>query len=368
MNVLVLTPGGANLKFSLFGSARRAALCSGAHGGYFTEAPDVAAVLQRVREECNLTGSTPDLLAMPVPYGGETFKRAAVVDATVLDNLHELLPFSPMHLPQVLMLLEAAREVFPETPAVLTFGTSFFVDLPLREQRYGLDREQVPWLRRFAYQGLYHQAACEHVLRKRRAKEQVDAQPRILSICLENQPEAAAIIGRRPVMVTSGATPLEGLPGSTSCGELDGGIVLSLAQQLSWGPEQINRVLTQESGLLGLVGRPTNLKEVFSSTAADVQLARQVMEYRLLLAAGSAAAAMGGLDVIIFSGRWATVGQALGPHLVASLPASRAAHAHEVAWRCLRTPLARIVADLACAQALATRRQSRQRIGSRAMP
>ncbi len=172
-----------------------------------------------------------------------------------------------------------------------------------------------------------------------------------MSLCLENQPEAAAIIGNRPVMVTSGATPLEGLPGLTSCGELDGGIVIALAQKKLL-PEQINHLLTQESGLVGLVGRKTSWREVFHSEEPEAKLAREVVQYRMLQVAGAAAAAMGGLDVIIFSGRWAALASVLGPYLTWRLPAGSPPFGCRATWRRLRTPLNRIIADVAMAEIL----------------
>ena len=74
---------------------------------------------------------------------------------------------------------------------------------------------------------------------------------RIISICLEPQPEVAAVKGLRALMVTSGATPLEGIPGHTTCGQIDPSIVLTLSESAGWGPEKINTELTKQSGLLG---------------------------------------------------------------------------------------------------------------------
>jgi acetate kinase len=353
VNVLVFLSGRERIKYVLFKNGRRISQCAGFVPGNTPEPLELAAALEQIQADCAAAQAAPDVLATMLPYGGELFREPVVVDEPNLEQLQGLLGRAPLHLPRTLALLTACRQVFPGTPAVLAFGSSFFVDLPLREQRYALDSEKIPELRRFGYHGLFHQAACDYVLGRRRREGR--ARPRILSLCLENQPEAAAVIGRTPVMVTSGATPLEGLPGATSCGELDGGIVLALVQQLEWGPEQINRVLTQESGLLGLTGRAVTLKDVFTSTADDVALAREVMEYRFALVTGAAAAAMGGLDAIVFSGRWAAVGSILGPCLLSSLPAGKPPFGCRAAWHCLHRPLERILADVACAQWLRQR-------------
>ena len=89
----------------------------------------------------------------------------------------------------------------------------------------------------------------------------------ILSVCLEPRPELAACVGRRPVMVTGGNTPVEGLPGERSCGDLDPSVVLKLAHDTHWGPEEASRILTQESGLRGLAGRVVSLADVLQSRA-----------------------------------------------------------------------------------------------------
>ena len=148
-------------------------------------------------------------------------------------------------------------------------------------------------------------------------------------------------------MCTSGATPLEGLPGHTSCGELDPSIVLMLARKLKWGPEQINTVLTQQSGLLGLAGRPVMLDDVISPEAADLELARSVLKNRILSACGAGMAAMGGMDQIVFSGRFAQEGQILGPWLVTRLTFKGGNEHRPPEWLCFTESLDCVLAERA---------------------
>ena len=206
--------------------------------------------------------------------------------------------------------------MFPNTPAVLLFETAFFAELPRRESAYGIDQElsETLGLRRYGYYGLLHEAACEYAAREHRSRRPRST-GRALSICLEAHPEVAAVIGRRPLMCTSGATPLEGIPGHSSCGELDPSIALMLARKLKWGPEQINTVLTQQSGLMGLVGRPVMLDDVLAAEAGDLEPAKNLLQNRILMACGAGMAAMGGVDDIVFSGRFASAGLTLGPWL-----------------------------------------------------
>jgi len=160
------------------------------------------------------------------------------------------------------------------------------------------------------------------------------------------------------VLVTGGVTPLDGLPGQTMCGEIDPSIVLKLAQERGWGPEQIGRLLAEESGLLGLTGRPTTLPEVFAASDPESLFAREVLQYRILQACGAGIAAMGGLDTIVFSGRFAVVGETLGPWLQASLHLRDGDGPAHIDFRICRDSLDRILADLAATVALRWHRKS----------
>ena len=137
----------------------------------------------------------------------------------------------------------------------------------------------------------------------------VPGMPRILSICLEPRPELAAVCGLQPVMVTSGATPLEGLPGQTSCGELDPSIVIALATEHGWGAEQINTVLTQESGFKGLTGADATLETCTRPTTPPCAWPARSSSTASCWPCGAGMAAMGGLDAIVFSGRFVSLGQ-----------------------------------------------------------
>jgi acetate kinase len=164
-------------------------------------------------------------------------------------------------------------------------------------------------------------------------------------------------------MVTSGVTPLEGIPGETTCGELDPGVILALGRTMKWGPEQINEVLTHQSGLRGLVGWPVTLEEVFRSTSDDVKLARQVMEYRILQSCGAAVAAMGGVDVIVFSGRYAGLADILAPLLESRLKPRGPDRAPPTSV-CFGESIDRIMADTAIAEVRRHEAAARSRVSA----
>ncbi len=243
-----------------------------------------------------------DIVAVRGLYGGDRFSNPVFASDSVLADLTDLAPQAPLHVPHLIQLVKAARRAFPQTPVVLIFETAFFVSLPEREQRYAIAPELLDSrpLRRFGFHGIFHEAACLDA-----ARELGSPDSRVLSVCLEPRPELAACRGRRPLMVTGGSTPAEGLPGETSCGDLDPSVVLKLADDGHLGPEGASHLLTCESGLQGLAGRDVSLAEVLECAHDELQLARDVFLHCLLRACGAGIAAMGGLDAIVYSGRYA---------------------------------------------------------------
>ncbi len=244
----------------------------------------------------------PDVIAVRGLYGGARFARPVFASDSVLVDLMDLSPQAPLHVPHLIQLVKQARRAFPQAPVVLVFETAFFVPLPEREQRYAIAPELLDSrsLRRFGFHGIFHEAACMNA-----ARDLELADSRVLSICLEPRPELAACRGGRPVMVTGGSTPAEGLPGETSCGDLDPSVVLKLADDNRMGPEGAGRLLTRESGLQGLAGRDVSLAEVLQGDDDELQLARDVFLHCLLRACGAGIAALGGLDAIVYSGCYA---------------------------------------------------------------
>jgi len=358
MKILVMKAGRQRLHAAWFSDSDEMPLCR-AKANDYRGAQNAKAALAELIDQTYRNRTTPeipsqlDVIGIRLPFGGSTFTRPVMVDDAVMRQLDAIVPQAPLHLPPVMTLLETCRKVFPNVPVVLTFETSFFVNLPPREQRYAIDPD-IAELRRYGFHGIYHEAACHYVLSRQgyRTGERV---PRLLSVCLEARPEIAAVVGYRPLMVTSGCTPVEGIPGRGTCGEIDPSVVLILAQKMRWGPEQINEVLTRQSGLVGLVGRDTTLEEVLTSDVPEVQLAREVVRYRMLLSCGAGIAAMGGLDRIVFSGRYAALGKVLGPYFTANIRLNTHTDAQRQDWITFTKPLERIVADIVAATVLAHR-------------
>ena len=351
-DILILRPGRSKLSYACFVAGNREPALTVSGIDCRSAQNDQAAlktILAEIRENFRkVAGVMPAAIGVRGTFGGTLFSQPTRVNAKVIANLKHLMPQAPLHLPPLVNLVEACTECFSGTPVVLVFETAFFVNLPAKEQLYALEPglSASLELRRFGYHGLFHEAACLWVVRERLAKG-LEEPARILSVCLEPRPEITAVLGRRPLMVTSGATPLEGLPGETNCGEMDPGLLLLLAKQKNWGPEELNLLLTQKSGLLGLAGRPVTFAELFKSASPDLAEAREIVLYHMLCACGAGLAALGGLDEIVFCGRYAAAGETVGPWLADRLiqGTRNLVRPSEKPWRIFKDSLMRIVAD-----------------------
>jgi acetate kinase len=242
-----------------------------------------------------------DAVGHRIVHGGERYREAVRVDAEVLGALRELGELAPLHQPRSLAALEAISTERPELPAVACFDTSFHATIPAAAASYALPaawRERWP-LRRFGFHGLSHAWVA------RRAPELSGKDPdglRIVSAHLGAGASLCAIAGGRSLDTTMGFTPLEGLVMATRSGSVDPGLVLWLAERL--GREALARGLERESGLLGLAGT-ADMREVLARSDAGEQAATLALEtylHRLRGAIAAMAAALGGIDVLAFTG------------------------------------------------------------------
>jgi len=265
-----------------------------------------------------ITEINPAAVAIRVLYGGDQFKDVLVYDKTYLDSLIELTRQSPLNIPVVIKLIQMIENIVPEIKIILFFETAFFVDLPLRERIYALDSSILNMdLKRYGYNGIYHKAAVEKTMTENKAAK------KIISICLEPIPEITAVLNGKPVMVSSGSTPLEGLPGDTTSGEIDPGILITLQEKKELSVETINNILTRQSGLSAIAGEKVTIEDVFNNED-KYKIVLNVFIYHLLLNCGAAIAAMNGLDAIVFSGKYVDTAYILAHKLKAKISESGA--------------------------------------------
>jgi acetate kinase len=294
MRVLTVNAGSSSLKLSLFDAggdvlARRHAE---AVGGRF-DAGTVTAELAGL--------PAPDAVGHRVVHGGSQFIAPVRIDERVERRLHALTDLAPLHQPKSLAGIAAVRAALPGVPGVACFDTAFHATIPAAAATYAVPASwrEAYGLRRYGFHGLSHAYAT------RRAAELVGRAPARLVVChLGAGASLAAVRDGRCVDTTMGFTPLEGLVMATRSGSVDPGMLMWLTERTELSPAEISRALEHESGLLALAGTD-DMREVVAGARQGRQraaLALDVYVHRLRGAVAAMAAALGGLDVLVFTG------------------------------------------------------------------
>ena len=224
-------------------------------------------------------------------HGGARFRDAVLVDDGVVVALGELTDLAPLHQPAALAGMAAVGRALPDVPAVACFDTAFHATLPAAAATYALPRE---WrerfgLRRFGFHGLSHAYAS------RRA-----AAARVVSCHLGAGASLAAVRDGVCVDTTMGFTPMEGLVMATRAGSVDPGLVLWLLRH-GLDVDALEQGLDREGGVRGLAG-DADMRAVLARDDDDARLAIDVYVHRLRAAIAAMAAALGGLDALVFTG------------------------------------------------------------------
>jgi len=244
-----------------------------------------------------------DAVGHRIVHGGELFRGPVVLDADVEEQLRGLVDLAPLHQPKSLAALDAIGEALGGKPAVACFDTAFHATLPEAAATYALPAEwRERWaLRRYGFHGLSHGWVA------RRAPELLGsgaAELRIVSCHLGAGASLCAIAGGRSVDTTMGFTPLEGLVMATRSGTVDPGMLLWLLEHEPISARELAETLEHRSGLLGLAGSADMAEVVRHALDGEPagELALDVYVHRLRGAIAAMAAAMGGLDALVFTG------------------------------------------------------------------
>jgi acetate kinase len=239
-----------------------------------------------------------------VVHGGPDFGSAVEITAETEGRIAALADLAPLHNPRALAGIDALRQLRPGLRQVACFDTGFHRDLPERSATYAVPaewRRRYP-LRRYGFHGLSHAWAS-----RRTATLLGDPQQelRLVTAHLGSGASLAAVMGGRSIDTTMGFTPLEGLVMATRAGSVDPGLVLWLERTAGLDPAEVEEGLELRSGLLGLSERSGDLREVIDAADAGddrAQLAYDVYVHRLRTSVGAMAAALGGMDALVFTG------------------------------------------------------------------
>lgn len=243
-----------------------------------------------------------DGVAHRIVHGGDAFVQPCVIDDAVERGLERLVPLAPLHMPASLAWIRACRETpGPDTPAVAVFDTAFFARLPDVARTYALPRglrADVP-IRRYGFHGLAHDAMWR---RWRVLAPRAPRGVRVISLQLGAGCSVTATRDGVAVDTSMGFSPLEGLVMATRSGDVDPGLVLHLQRTLGMDPAGMERLLNEESGLLGLSGRSADMRELLAADDDAARLAVELYCYRARKYVGAFLAVLGGADAILFGG------------------------------------------------------------------
>jgi acetate kinase len=357
--ILVINAGSSSVKFSVFETAVDRSLLAGAHGqiegigmslhlavadtqgrklaDQAVAGQDHAAAIVAIHEWfADHVGSEAgfDGVGHRVVHGGTAYSQPVLIDRQALTQLEELVPLAPLHQPHQIAAIRAIRAAAPRVPQVACFDTSFHRAQPHLAQQFALPRAlTAKGVRRYGFHGLSY----EYV---------ISALPQVAPHCprgklvvahLGNGASMCAIEQGRSVATTMGFTPVDGLPMGTRTGALDPGVIVYLLQHEGMDADAIEKLIYQHSGLLGVSGLSSDMRTLLASDLPSAREAVDLFVYRIGRELGSLAAALGGLDALVFTG-------GIGEHA----PAIRARVCEDARWLGIRLDAAANALDGPC--------------------
>ena len=323
--VLTINGGSSSVKFALFTLDRtprrvsvgaierigssRAALTIADHDGRSSEADPITAATHQAAAEQVIAWlererwiSDLGAVGHRVVHGGPNYNRAERITDALVVELRRLIPFAPNHLPIEIDLIEAFKRLRPDVPQVACFDTAFHHQLPDRARVLPIPRRyEARGIRRYGFHGLSYAYLMQELERIAGASM---AKGRLILAHLGNGASLAAVHGGRCLDTSMGVTPNGGVVMGTRCGDLDPGLVTYLLRTEGWSADRLDEVLNRESGLLGLSETTADMRDLLANEPQDprCRLAVHVFCYQIKKWIGAFAAALGGLDTIVFSG------------------------------------------------------------------
>lgn len=329
MKILVLNCGSSSIKYALYNMDDRSVMTSGgaervgmdgafvkvklANGEKRQIMHDIPEHTEGVKfifslltdPEIGVIKSLSEIDAMGhrMVHGGEKFNKSVVLDAGVLKTFGECTDLAPLHNPANLKGVNAVSELMPGLPQVGVFDTAFHQTMPkkafLYAIPYGLYEKY--GVRRYGFHGTSHRYVS------RRVCEFLGCDPkgkRIITCHIGNGASIAAVADGKCIDTTMGLTPLEGLMMGTRSGDIDAGAVTFLEKKLGLDADGMSDLLNKKSGVLGITGKSSDMRDIESAADAGdqrAQLALDMYFYRIKKYIGAYAAAMGGVDIIVFT-------------------------------------------------------------------
>ena len=242
-----------------------------------------------------------------VVHGGLKYSEPTLINAQVIAKLEKFVPLAPLHQPHNLAPIRIVLERMPQMPQVACLDTAFHRAQPELAQAFALPSHITErGVRRYGFHGLSY----EYIASALPAVDAKAAAGRAVVAHLGNGASMCAIKAGKSVASTMGFTAVEGLPMGTRCGALDPGVMLYLMDEMEMDARAIEKLIYQQSGLLGVSGVSSDMRELLASPEPRARLAVDLFVYRIGRELGSLVAALGGLDALVFTG-------GIGEHAVA---------------------------------------------------
>ena len=298
-SVLALNSGSSSLKFALFSLGREPRPLRRGSLDAPEPAPSIEPVLKEIAEELKVLPLAA--VGHRIVHGGPDLRAPQVVTSALIETLTGLIPLAPNHLPDEIALIDAVRRRLPEVPQVVCFDTAFHGGLPDAARELAIPRAYVEQgVRRYGFHGLSYTYLID-ALHQRTVPT---GQERVILAHLGSGSSLAAVFNGRSIDTSMGFTPIGGVVMGTRSGDLDPGVVTFIGRVSGLDADQVERELSHQSGLLGISGRSADMRELLAHESDDerCRLAVSIYCYEIKKRIGAYAAALGGLDHLVFSG------------------------------------------------------------------
>jgi acetate kinase len=322
LSILVINCGSSSLKFSLYYTGSDLPELSGnvnhigsAHAKLTIKTPDNEILESRTAAFKDMRSAVKDVIiwlknrydqgglsaiSHRLVQGGPAHRQPEIITEQLLKTLKQFIYLAPRHLPDELLTIKAFQRAFPGIPQVACFDTAFHNDMPSYAKNYPLpEKYREMGLMKYGFHGL----SCQYVLQKLIAEDPAVTKQRIIIAHLGNGASMTAVQNGISVDTTMGISPTGGLVMGTRSGDLDPGVLLFLLKQEKLTPNQLDELLSNESGLKGIAG-VSDVQELLKAEPDDPNAAEAltVFCYAAKKFIGALAAAMGGLDLLVFTG------------------------------------------------------------------
>jgi acetate kinase len=330
MKILVLNSGSSSVKYKLIDTTNENTLAEGGVEriglpdgflkfkrpdgskesldlGHINHRQAIEAILNLLTDEkegCIKSFDEIDAVGHRLVHGGEKFNSSVLITDEVKEKMRECSDLAPLHNPANLIGVEAVEAIMPYTPQVGVFDTAFHQTMPAKSYMYALPYKYYAedGVRRYGFHGTSHryvsQRVCEIL--------GVDIKDQKIVTChVGNGGSITAVDGGKSVDTSMGLTPTEGLMMGTRVGDVDPGALVYLMTKHNLTPDDMQRIINKESGVLGISEISSDMREIEAADKAGVEravLALDMYEQRIIKYIGAYAAEMGGLDIIVFTG------------------------------------------------------------------